>query len=164
MLRRCATACGLTVEALASGCTHNLPCGLTLLLHSATVADLLPADVPALSRGESHHKTRLRKERPVLAVGIEKVCGPPTRFLCWSLQGVTVMLSCIDLGARNIFFSLCRSSTHSGYCGFFFLAKPNVYSVSVQLSHNRWFEEFLALDGRHQNFYEKKSVLHSNVI
>lgn len=74
--RRCATACELTVEALASGCVQNLPCGLMLLLHSATVADLLPADVPALSRGESHHKTRLRKERPVAPFGIERSAAP----------------------------------------------------------------------------------------
>lgn len=82
--RGCATACKLTVEALASGCTHNFPCGLMLLLHSATVADLLPADVPALSRGESHHKTRLRKERPVPANGIEKVCGHPPASYAWA--------------------------------------------------------------------------------
>lgn len=114
MRRRCATACHLTVEALASGCTLNFPCGLMLLLLRATVADLLPADVPALSRGESHHKMRLRKERPVPAVGIEKGLRPPTRFLPFSLRGVTVALSCIDLGASDIFISLCHSSTPLG--------------------------------------------------
>lgn len=64
-----------------------------LLLHSATVAGLLPADVLAISRGESHHKTRLRKERPV-----------PQPLLLVNIEGVTVMSPCIDFGFLNFFW------------------------------------------------------------
>lgn len=134
--RRRATACDLTVEALASSCTHNLPCGLMPLLHRATVADLLPADVPALSRGESHHKTRLRKERPVPAVGIEKVCGLPPASDAWASE----LLSCLDSEASDIVTSICRSPTPLRLLRLLHLGET--CSASVQPPLNRWFEEF----------------------
>lgn len=93
-------ACEQTVEALASGCVQACPVGSycccrepDIRLHIPTVAGLLPADVPAISRGESHHKSRLRKERPVPQYGRPA----PQPLLMGNTEGVTVTASSFTL-------------------------------------------------------------------
>lgn len=86
----------MTVEALTSGCVQACPvascCCCTepdIRLNITTVAGLLPADVPTLSRGESHHKSELRKERPV-----PQYWRPaPQPLLMGNVEGSTVTAS-----------------------------------------------------------------------
>lgn len=75
---------GLWLNAACSGPNNRL--------NIPTVAGLLPADVPTLSRGESHHKSELRKERPV-----PQYWKPaPQTLLMGNIEGASVTASFTD--------------------------------------------------------------------